>query len=86
MLTCYREVGANISIKVYFLDSNLDRFPENCGDVHDEQEERFHKSNGSNGRHKTIGRALLRAMGQTYDGRLLLESKKGYKWRVFSKI
>ena len=80
MLTCYREVGANISIKVYFLDSNLDRFPENCGDVHDEQEERFHKSNGSNGRHKTIGRALLRAMGQTYDGRLLLESKKGYKW------
>ena len=80
MLTCYREIGANTSIKVHFLDSNLDRFSENCGDVSDEQGERFHKSNGSNERHKINGRALLRAMGQTYDGRLLLEPKKGYKW------
>ena len=43
MLDNYHEVGANMSIKVHFLDSHLDRFPENCGDVSDEQEKRFHQ-------------------------------------------
>jgi len=32
-----------MSIKVHFLHSHLDRFPENCGDVSDEQGERFHQ-------------------------------------------
>ena len=43
MLDNYHEVGANMSIKVHFLDSHLDRFSENCGDVSDEQEKRFHQ-------------------------------------------
>ena len=43
MLASYREIGANMSIKVHFLHSHLDRFPENCGDVSDEQGERFHQ-------------------------------------------
>ena len=30
-----------MSIKVHFLHSHLDRFPENLGDVSDEQGERF---------------------------------------------
>lgn len=41
MLNNYQEIGANMSIKVHFLYSLLDRFPENCADVSDEQGERF---------------------------------------------
>ena len=44
MLTSYREVGAKMSIKVHFLFSHLDRFPENCVDVSDEQGERFRQN------------------------------------------
>ena len=43
ILTCYHAIGANMSIKVHFLHSHLDRFPENCSDVCDEQGERFHQ-------------------------------------------
>ena len=39
ILTSYQAIGANMSIKVHFLHSHLDRFPENCGDVSDEQGE-----------------------------------------------
>ena len=43
MLTKYQEIGANMSIKVHFLHSHLDRFPENLGDFLEEQGERFHQ-------------------------------------------
>ena len=43
MLTKYQEMGANMSIKVHFLHSHLDRFPENLGDFSEEQGERFHQ-------------------------------------------
>ena len=43
MLTNYQEIGAKMSIKVHFLHSHSDRFPENCGDVSDEEGERFHQ-------------------------------------------
>ena len=36
----YRDLGANISIKMHFLHSHLDNSPENCGDVSNEQGER----------------------------------------------
>ena len=42
LLDNYRDIGAKMSIKVHFLDSHLDRFPENCGELSDEQGERFH--------------------------------------------
>ena len=32
-----------MSVKVHFLHNHLDRFPVNCGDVSDEQRERFHQ-------------------------------------------
>ena len=33
----YRDLGAKISIKMNFLLSHLENFPENCGEVSDEQ-------------------------------------------------
>ena len=41
MLEKYHNLGCNMSIKMHYL--HLDRFPENCGDVSDEQGEQFHQ-------------------------------------------
>lgn len=43
LISAYGNIGANMSIKMHFLFSHLDRFPENLGDVSDEQGERFHQ-------------------------------------------
>ena len=43
MLGNFRILSINMSIKVDFLHSHLDRFPENFGNISDEQAERFHQ-------------------------------------------
>lgn len=43
MLKCYHKMGVRQSLKIHLLDSHLDFFPENLGDVSDEQGERFHQ-------------------------------------------
>ena len=43
LVTSLHQLGANMSIKLHFLHSNLARFPENLDDVSDEQGERFHQ-------------------------------------------
>ena len=42
-LVSYKQLNAYMSIKVYFLFSQLEKFPENIGSVNDEQGERFHQ-------------------------------------------
>jgi hypothetical protein len=37
-------MGCNISLKIHFLDSHLDVFPDNIGAVNDEHGERFHQN------------------------------------------
>ena len=39
----YHKIGARMSIKMHFLNSHLDYFPNNCGDYSEEQGERFHQ-------------------------------------------
>ena len=41
ILTSLHQLGANMSIKLHFLHRHLACFPENLGDVSDEQGERF---------------------------------------------
>ncbi|GFU64794.1 hypothetical protein TNCV_2128681 [Trichonephila clavipes] len=67
MLSNLKELGCNMSIKIHFLHSHLDRFPQNLGDFSEKRDERFHQDLLDN------GRALSVAVGLTYDGRLLLE-------------
>ena len=43
MLTVYEAQGCNMSLKVYFLHSHLDYFPENLGVYSEEQGEGFHR-------------------------------------------
>ena len=37
LMSSFNDIGANMSIKLHFLFSHLDCFPENLGDVSDEQ-------------------------------------------------
>jgi len=41
LLTSYKAMGCNMSLKVYFLESHLDFFPENLSKLSDEHGERF---------------------------------------------
>jgi len=43
LLSSYQKLGCNMSVKIHFLSSHLDFFPENCGSVSDEHGERFHQ-------------------------------------------
>ena len=43
MLSEFRDLGCNMSIKMHFLFSHLDKFPDNLEAVSDEQGERFHQ-------------------------------------------
>ena len=43
MITAYRNLGCNMSIKMNYLFSQMDRFPENLGVMSDEQGERFYQ-------------------------------------------
>jgi len=40
LLTSYKAVGSNMSLKIHFLESHLDFFPENLGQVSDEHGEK----------------------------------------------
>jgi hypothetical protein len=42
-LTLYNAMGCNMSLKIHSLESHLDVFPENFGEVSDEHGERFHQ-------------------------------------------
>lgn len=43
LLAAYCDLQCNMSLKIHFLDSHLDFFPENLGAVSDEHGERFHQ-------------------------------------------
>ena len=43
LLQGYQKLGCNMSLKIHFLHSHLDFFPDNYGAVSDEHEERFHQ-------------------------------------------
>ncbi|GBM32309.1 hypothetical protein AVEN_223346-1 [Araneus ventricosus] len=43
MLALFHDIGCNMSLKIHFLDSQLNFFPDDCGQVSDEHGERFHQ-------------------------------------------
>lgn len=68
MLRSYQQMGCNMSIKVHFLHSHIDKFPSNLGAVSDEQGERFHQD--------------LRVMEERYQGRWDTHMMADYCWSV----
>ena len=45
LLDTFHKLGCNMSVKVHFLHSHLEYFPENFGALNEEQGERFHQDN-----------------------------------------
>jgi hypothetical protein len=66
-----QKLACNMSLKIHFLHSYLDIFPEKCGAVSDEHEERIHFFNGEE---------ISWEMELCYARRLLLDFGKGYPY------
>ena len=65
-------MGCNMSLKIQFLESHLDFFPENLGEVSNEHGERFHQDI------MTTEERFSRQLDVKYVGRLLLDTEEGY--------
>ena len=68
MIESYRVLGCNMSIKLHFLNSHLEQFPTNLGDVSDEQGERFHQD--------------IKVMEERYQGRWDIHMMADYCWSI----
>ena len=44
LLDNFHKLGCNMSVKIHFLHSHLEYFPENLGALSEEQGERFHQN------------------------------------------
>ena len=67
MLTAFRNLGCNMSIKMHYLFSHMGRFPENLGSMSDEQGEIFHQD--------------MKEMETRYQGRWDAVMMADYCWR-----
>ena len=68
MLGNFRIPGISMSIKVHFLHSHQDQFPENLDDVSNEQSERFHQD--------------IKTMEERYQGRWDIKLMADYCWNL----
>lgn len=68
MLLAFRDLGCNMSVKLHFLNSHLDQFPQNLGAVSDEQGEHFHQD--------------LMTMEERYQGRWDETMLADYCWSI----
>lgn len=66
LLESFRNLGARMSIKIHFLCSHLNYFPDNCGDYSEEQGERFHQD--------------IKMMEERYQGRWDINMMADYCW------
>jgi len=68
LLTSYKTMGCNMSLKIYFLESHLDFFQENLGEVSAEHGERFHQD--------------ILAMEKQYQGKWTSNMLAEYCWTL----
>jgi len=68
LLTSNKAMGCNMSLKIHFLNSHLDFFPENLGKVSDDHGERFHQD--------------ILAMEKRYQGKWTSSMLADYCWTL----
>ena len=68
LLLSLRGLGCRISIKLHYLHSHLDKFPDNLGDVSEEQGERYHQD--------------IKVMEDRYQGRWNSYMMSDYCWSL----
>lgn len=72
LLLSFQALGCRMSIKVHYLHSHLGEFPENLGDVSDEQGERFHQD--------------IKIMEERYQGQWDSNMMADYCWSLMRDI
>ncbi|GBP97509.1 hypothetical protein EVAR_69749_1 [Eumeta japonica] len=72
MLQKFKTLGCLMSLKIHFLNSHLDYFPENLGDVSEEQGERFHQD--------------IKVMEKRYQGRWNTNMMGDYCWSLHREV
>lgn len=83
MLNSYHAIGARMSLKMHFLKSHLEMFPENLGRYSDEHGEKFHQDIESI-ENRFNGRFEVEMLGE-YCWTLLRESKFVYNRKGISR-
>ena len=68
LLTSYKAMGCDMSLKIHFLASHLDFFPENLCEVSEEHGEGFHQN--------------ILAMEERYQGKWTSSMLAGYCWTL----
>lgn len=68
MLIKFKDLGCSMSLKVHFLNSHIDYFPENLGNLSEEQGERFHQD--------------VKEMERRYQGRWNVNMIADYCWCI----
>jgi hypothetical protein len=68
MLENFKKLGCNMSVKVHFLHSHIEYYPENLGRFCEEQGERFHKD--------------IKEMEKRYQGRWNEHMMADYCWML----
>jgi hypothetical protein len=66
LLSSFKKLGCNMSVKVHFLHSHINYFPDNLGAVSEEQGERFHQD--------------IKTMEKRYQGRWDTSMMADYCW------
>ncbi|UYV67886.1 hypothetical protein LAZ67_5002395 [Cordylochernes scorpioides] len=72
LLLSYKALGCNMSLKIHFLHSHLDFFPDNLGAVVDEHGERFHQD--------------ISSMEKRYQGKWSPSMLADYCWTLKSDV
>ncbi|GBP72152.1 hypothetical protein EVAR_49742_1 [Eumeta japonica] len=72
MLSSYQKLGCNMSLKIHFLHSHLDFFPDNCGALSDEHGERFHQD--------------IANMEKRYQGKWNVPMLADYCWTIYRDV
>jgi len=75
LLTSYKAMGCNRSLKIHFLDSHLDIFPRKS------RRSQWRTRWQMSPRHYGYGKAESRQVDPKYVGRLLLDTEEGCTWR-----
>lgn len=68
MLKNFKTLGCNMSVKLHYLHSHLDWFPENLDDVSEEQGKRFHQD--------------IKEMERRYQGKWSTSMLADYCWSL----
>jgi hypothetical protein len=71
LLQLYEAMGCNMSLKIHFLHSHLDFFPQNLGAVSDKHGERFHQDV---------------VMGKRYQGKWSVNMLSDYCWSIIRDV